>query len=118
MKAITFSFFCLFFSFHVTAQKNDLSVLKRIRSDSNGEENTLYSIPHYDSLGNEFKVRKGFDHPPTLEDSIVFANSISGEIDKMMEEYRREQQQYYESIKIMNPQKKKQNPKSKRKIRQ
>jgi hypothetical protein len=118
MKAILFSLFCLFLSFQVSAQKDEKYIMKGISFDSNGEVNTLYSIPHYDSLGNEFRVKKGFDHPPTQEDSIAFANSISGEIDKMMEEYGREQQKYYESIKTMNSQKKKQNPKSKRKIHQ
>ena len=118
IKATLFSSLCLFFSFQVSAQKNEMSILKRIQTDTDGEENTLYSIPHYDSLGNLFQVRKRFNHTPTHADSIAFANSISGEIHKMMDEYGREQKEYYESIKTMNIQKKKQNPKSKRKIKQ
>lgn len=117
IKATFFSFFCLVLSFQASAQKNEMSILNKIRTDTNVEENTLYSIPHYDSLGNFFQVKKSFDHPPTHSDSIAFAKSISVEIHKMMDEYGREQQEYYESIKTMNIQKKKQNPKSKRKIK-
>jgi hypothetical protein len=116
MKSIYFSIFLCFVSIQVFAQKNELSVLKKIQTDTDGEENTLYSIPHYDSLGNLFQVRERFDHTPTHADSIVFAYCISTKIHKMMEEYGREQQEYYESIKTMNIQKKKQNPKRKRKI--
>lgn len=118
MKSIYFSIFFCFVSFQVFSQKNELIVLKKIQTDTDGEENTLYSIPHYDSLGNLFQVRKRFDHTPTHADSIVFAYCISTEIQKMMEEYGREQQEYYESIKAMNIEKKKQSPKSKRKIKQ
>ncbi len=118
IKATLFSSLCLFFSFQVSAQKNEMSILKRIQTDTDGEENTLYSVPTYDSLGNFFQVKKRYDHLPTQLDSIAFANSLSGEIHKMMDEYGREQQEYYVSIKKMNIQKKKQNPKSKRKIKQ
>ena len=117
IKATLFSSLCLFFSFQVSAQKNEMSILNKIRTDTDGEENTLYSVPTYDSLGNFFQVKKSFDHPPTNSDSIAFAKSISAEIHKMMDEYGREQQEYYESIKTMNIQKKKQNPKSKRKVK-
>jgi hypothetical protein len=118
IKATLFSSLCLFFSFQVSAQKNEVNIMKGISFDSNGEVNTLYSIPHYDSMGNLFQIRKRYECLPTQADSIAFANSISGEIHKMMEEYGREQQEYYESIKTMNIQMKKQNPKSKRKIKQ
>ena len=114
-KIIPFSILSLFFSFQVFAQKNELSVLKKIRTDKDGEENTLYSIPHLDSMGNEFQVKKRFDHTPTRVDSVIFAYCISTEIQRMMDEYGREQQEYYESIKKMNIQKEKTKPKKQKK---
>jgi hypothetical protein len=107
MKAILFSVFCLFLSFQVSAQKDEMSVMKGILAVSDGEENTLYSIPNYDSLGNVFQVKKKFDHKPNFKDSLEFSRIIPIELRKMFQEYELAQEREMNSMKKNNNPKKK-----------
>jgi hypothetical protein len=50
------------------------------------EKYTLYSIPHYDSLGNLYTVKKTYDHLPTTEDSAAFRIESKNSILEMMDD--------------------------------
>jgi len=45
----------------------------------------LYSLPCYDSLGNQFQAKKSYYHIPTAEDSAAFRISSRVEISQMMD---------------------------------
>jgi len=72
----------------------------------NPEENTLYSIPHYDSLGNVFQVKKKYDHQPNLKDSVEFSRIIPIEIDIMQKEYELSEKREMDAMMNISPKKK------------
>ena len=50
------------------------------------EKYTLQSIPHYDSLGNLYAVKKTYDHIPTAADSADFLKESKISILQMMDD--------------------------------
>ncbi|MEY4702428.1 MAG: hypothetical protein RIR96_325 [Bacteroidota bacterium] len=82
-------------SFAQSDTKNDI---RHIFYVENPEENTLYSIPCYDSLGNVFQVKKRFDHKPNFTDSVEFSRIIPVELGKMFDEYELQQKKEMDSL--------------------
>ena len=88
------------------AQSDTKDDIRHILYVENPEENTLYSIPCYDSLGNVFQVKKRFDHKPDFTDSVEFSRIIPIELRKMHDEYELQQKKEMDSLMKNNSKKK------------
>lgn len=107
IKILTITSISLIISFSCRAQFKNYDILNHIDKEER-EKNTLYSIMNYDSLGNQFQVKKSYDHVPTLSDSLEFASSIRKHITKMINGFYEEEKRTHGSaseIKVKSNQK-------------